>query len=532
MRKRSAAFAVFLIGALALAAPIFTALYLAQRASMDGQMAVIASIANDVLRRADEAGDQAGQAIEKLEQSPPADPCAIAKVELMAAIAVASNQLQAVGYVSDDQLVCSSLGSYGTRVPIGVPDYVSATHTYVRTQVMLPSITQKSFLILGKQRNGYVAVIDPQLPLDVVLPRNDASVGAYAYSNRHLVISTGYSETKWMDALGSDSAKDFSDGERLISLRRSRRYDIIAFAAIPISSVYPALRRQAEILAPIGIIAGLALAAAVRHLALLQTALPALLRSALKRREFFVEYQPIVDLRTMSWAGAEVLVRLRRHDGQVIAPGVFIPAAESCGLISKITEQVIEKVGREAPAIFDRYPDFYLSINLATADVATRDTYDLMLGLVEKTHARKGNLVVEATERGLVDLDFARDLFRKFHSLGIRVAIDDFGVGYSSLSYLQSFELDILKIDRSFVETLGTKAVTSQVIFHIIKMAKNLNLQLIAEGVETQEQANALRDQGVEFAQGWLFAKAMPMADLLSGLDKTKVLRPVANVGV
>ena len=233
-------------------------------------------------------------------------------------------------------------------------------------------------------------------------------------------------------------------------------------------------------------------------------------------------------IRSGRWTGVEALVRWRRPEGELILPDLFIPLAEQNGLIVKLTQLVLERVCTDTAAFLRAHPDFHVGINVAPADYHAGGFLDSLQHALRQMGARESNLMLEVTERGLLDPVVARETTGLLRRHGFLLAIDDFGTGYSSLSYLESLELDYLKIDRSFIEAIGTDAPTSQVVQHIIAMARDLQLCMIAEGVESQAQADFLRARGVQFAQGWLFGKSIPFAEVREHLRRQEEPAAVA----
>ncbi len=522
MNKKTATILALIAALFSIAAPVVFAIFLAKKQCTDAEKSRALAYAKDVLYRTDSMLDQVYDGIEKLVKKG-AEPCSEANIAIMRDIDVSSSYIQAIGYVADNRLICSSLGSHGSGLLLGPGDVITSRGSTLRYNVTFPFAEGSHFLVI--ENRNYAAIIHKDLPIDATIEVKGVSLAMFTRTGKEILASRGITKPKWIDAPRVDGEATFFDSGFLVVVTTSKKYGTGAIAAVPVTYLDQQARSFAMYLVPIGALAGIVLALTVLYLTKLQLAMPAVIKGALKRNEFFLVYQPIVELKTGKWIGAEALIRWMRLNGETVRPDLFIPIAEDTGLINRITERVIEIVAKDARNLFKNHPYFHLGLNLASADLHSMRIVDLLRNLARDIGAGPGNLIVEATERGFVNVGVARDVVRTIRENGIRVAIDDFGTGYSSLSYLESFELDYLKIDKSFVDTIGKDAATSQVVPHIIEMAKSLKLEMIAEGVEIEVQAEYLRNCGVQYAQGWLFGKPMTMEELLSKLpapDKTE----------
>src|SRR5690606_2457278 len=237
------------------------------------------------------------------------------------------------------------------------------------------------------------------------------------------------------------------------------------------------------------------------------------LRRALARDELTLDYQPVVDLETGQVTSAEALLRWN-PPGAPATPSEFIPVAEQTGMIRPIGAWVLRTACRDARPWYDRY-GVAISVNVSGRQLDEAGFADLVEEVLAESGLPGSALVLELTESNLIATVGTREASReleRIRSLGVRVAIDDFGTGYSSLSYLSRLPVDIVKIDRSFVQQLDPGHGQRQWAFirAILHLVESMGLHAIAEGVETQEQAAALRELRCPSAQGFLFARPMP----------------------
>ena len=241
-------------------------------------------------------------------------------------------------------------------------------------------------------------------------------------------------------------------------------------------------------------------------------ALEADLRHALARREFVLHYQPQIDLRTGRIVGAEALLRWQRPGHGFVRPGDFLPLAEETGFIIPINEWVLREACREAKAWADAgLPRLRVAVNLSPVQFRKQNVREIVMSALEESGLDPGRLELELTESILLhNTDAVTRDIRELQRHGVTFSIDDFGTGYSSLAYIKSFPVDRLKIDQCFVRNLRTDPNDAAIVRAVISLGHSLNLEVLAEGVETAEQVAALRAEGCDEVQGFFFSKAVP----------------------
>jgi len=236
------------------------------------------------------------------------------------------------------------------------------------------------------------------------------------------------------------------------------------------------------------------------------------LRRALVEHEFEVHYQPIVNLQSNEISAFEALIRWQHSERGMVSPAAFIPLAEEIGLIVPLGEWVL----RTACSAAARWPDHTkICVNLSPVQFRSRGLVEVVIGALATSGLRPGRLELEITETVLLaDTEATLAVLHQLRGLGVRIAMDDFGTGYSSLSYLQTFPFDRIKIDRSFVKGVAEDIGSLNIVRAVAALAKGIGMATTAEGVETQEQLDAVKAEGCTEMQGFLFSRALPSRDI------------------
>lgn len=504
-----------IVGAVAFVAPLLLSLQLAWNQSIANEKAEGLRYASEVVRRGEATGRQFYRAAQLLNQDH-LGRCSPQEIDLMRQIDVGSSYIQMVGRTSGETLECTSLGDVKPLV-VGPPTLITENGVSEWINFKFGTIGLDRLDLLAYK--GVAVVVDTGLLVDMATDE-DTGLALMVPSNAsrlRLVEPREGIRAKWLNPIGRGQSISFVDGNDVVSQVRSKNLDLQAISVIPLSHGYRHVLQFAVEFVPIGLICGVALGWAAMQISRNRLSLPGMIRVAARNHDFYVEYQPMVAMATRRLVGAEALVRWQRGD-TVISPATFIKLAEDSGVIRLITENVMEIISRDLPKLLELDPEFHVSINLTATDLKDDATRAKLVDLLRASGASPRNLIVEATEHGLIGGADSVRVIAGIRNEGIRVAIDDFGTGYSSLSCVQNLDLDFLKIDKAFVDTIGTDGATSGVVLHIIEIARSMRLRTVAEGVETEAQAEFLLSRNVDYAQGWLFGKPMSIDSLRTQL--------------
>jgi len=235
------------------------------------------------------------------------------------------------------------------------------------------------------------------------------------------------------------------------------------------------------------------------------------LRQGIAKEEFFLLYQPKVDVVSGRVSSAEALVRWKHYKHGVISPGDFIPLAERTGLIKELSLFLLKLVMRQVSDWLRDGLAIEVSVNISAQDLLDPELPDILAGLLASYEVPPSQLVVEITETTIIaDPERALQVMSRLADMGVQLSIDDFGTGYSSLSTLKKMPISEIKIDQSFVTDMMTSSNDLTIVEATIGLAHSLGLKVVAEGVETQEVADRLKDLGCDSLQGFLFSKPVP----------------------
>ena len=517
MRRKRIIITSVLVAVIGVAAPLSLAFYLSSVRAEQGEQERLRLLAGYALERAHRSIASASMALRSADALDLA-PCSEAHIQQLRRITMTTRSIDDIGYIENGLLKCTSTGMEETRIAITPADFTLANG--MGLDFNLRPVVSGGKRMVGLTYRAYKVLIDPVRFSDVIV---DSEIQmAVAIGKRGVLDTLHHPDPAQVQALlaGTGAEDKLAHEDSIHALLY--RDGLTAVMIEPRSKLNDRLRREQLLLLPLGLLMAAFIVGIVIWLSRRRLSLRGELETAVERREFFVHYQPIIALDTGVCVGAEALIRWRRPDGSMIRPDLFIPVAEEAELILPITDQVIACVIADMRAALLADRELHIAINLCASDIETGRVLDVLERALDGTGIEAQQIWLEATERGFINVDAARATIDKARARGHAVAIDDFGTGYSSLSSLQNLPLDALKIDKSFVDTIGTDAATSSVTPHIIDMARTLNMLIVAEGIETQQQADYLRERKVEFGQGWLFAKALPATEFLTFYRKRR----------
>jgi len=473
--------------------------------------------AHEIEQRNEEVGDEIGVTFAQANASTFA-PCSPEDLALLRRLTFAARFLKDVARLQDGAFACSATaGKPAAPMPLLKPD------------VMLPSGVNMYQSYELKVQGGVRADVITYRNTDVVLSPDAFSefpqepihfavgvperTGKGAGSSVLITGSTGKMRVP-AEAFGIKTSKRV--GDMLYRAACSTRYPVCVVTMIQIQQIWRSNRSLMFGYIATGGAAGLACASALLMAGQKRRSHTNQLKRAILMGKLSVAYQPIVELGSHRIVGAEALARWTDEEGDSIRPETILALAEAEGFVSEITRFVLTRSLDELRTILAADPDFRLSINLAPSDLTDPRLLLLLDEKLRDSPITPGNLAFELTERATSQREVAIAAIRRLRERGHVVLIDDFGTGYSNLAYLTELGVDGIKINRSFIATIGTDSVTASIVPQILGVAKALSLEIVVQGIEREEQATYFSAENPRIlGQGWFFGMPIPARSLM-----------------
>ncbi len=487
--------------------PVAAALYFSWAYTLKVETLHLDALAQQALTRAEQVFDDAQSELHGLDGFPqPA--CSPGHIERLRQIAYCTPYVREIAYTEGGRIACSSADDDDAQRMLPSADWTDGKGRQIwfrlthRLDDMRPSVA------IG--RGSHIALIHASH----FLVRSTADT-------QLVVLST----TDWLPLAHVDepllpsmidtavTGSERIQGDRLYAVAQSDHLPIVAVGAQSRARLLAAWTEPLVLSTLFGIVVSAILVWAVRRFSNQFFSPATVLLSAIRRGELRVAYHPQIRLSDGRCVGAELLVRWPDQNEPVMSTDDLVHLAEHSGFEHEITARVLRTAITEIGDLLQRRPELTVSLNVASHDLESGGLGELLADVLDGNGIRRSQIELELTERNLIQAGSAGAVLAELREAGHKVLLDDFGTGYSSLSYLHDLPVDALKIDRAFVGTIGADTPHAPLVPHIAEIARTRRLQMVAEGVETEQQAGYLREQGVQIAQGFLYARPMDAAE-------------------
>jgi sensor c-di-GMP phosphodiesterase-like protein len=451
-------------------------------------------------------------------------PCSDQDIVLLRRLTFAARFLKDVGRLRDGDFLCSATtGKLSAPIPLFKPDllFPSGHAMYKSYPLKVPAGVRA--VIIASQTADVVLSPDlfagfAQEPLHfaVGVPDRLQTGDSNKSSSATTTTLSGVTGTSVLPAGVLDSHGTVRIGDTIYLGRCSSQFLVCAATSISMNEIWKSNRALMLGYMATGGAAGIACAATIFLVGRKRRSHVNQLKRAILTGKLSVVYQPIVELGSHRIVGAEALARWTDEDGESIRPETIVALAEADGFVSDVTRFILTRSIEEIRPILEWNPNFRLSINLAAPDLADPRLLLLLDEKLNNGHVMPANVVFELPERATSDRKVAIAAIRRLRERGHTTFIDDFGTGYSNLAYLTELKVNGIKINRSFIATIGTDSVTASIVPQILAVAEALSLTVVVQGIEREDQASYFAiDNPTILGQGWFFGLPIPAKGLI-----------------